>query len=95
MIHGNVTPSILACAFIPLLKNSLKDPGLTDIYRAIAGFSLLLKIFRRCILLVWGDKMHSDTLQFGFKKECSTGTATWLVQEMVLTPGDKANCSGA
>ena len=64
MTHGTVTPSILARAFIPLLKNSLKDPGLTDSYRAIAGSLLLLKIFERCILLVWGDKMHSDTLQF-------------------------------
>ena len=29
LIHGTVTPSLLACAFLPLLKSSLKDP--TDI----------------------------------------------------------------
>ena len=83
LTHGTVTPSVLACAFIPLLKNSLKDPALTDSYRAIAGSSLLLKIFERCILMVWGDKMNSDSLQFGFKKKCSTGTATWLIQEVL------------
>ena len=27
--------------------------------------------------------MNSDSLQFGFKKKCSTGTATWLVQEVL------------
>ena len=30
-----------------------------------------------------GDKMNSDSLQFGFKKNCSTGTATWIVQEVL------------
>ena len=35
--HGTVTRSLLACAFLPLLKNSLKDPADTKSYRAIAG----------------------------------------------------------
>ena len=81
LMHGTVTCSILSCAFIPLLKSSLKDPARTGIYRAIAGSSLILKCFEQCVLLLWGDKLHTDTLQFGYKKSCSTGTATWLVQE--------------
>jgi hypothetical protein len=40
-------------------------------------------MFERCILLVWGDQLHSDTLQFGFKLRCSTGRAKWLVQEVL------------
>ena len=43
LIHGTVTLSLLACAFLPLLKNSLKNPAYTNSYRAIAGSSLLLK----------------------------------------------------
>ena len=85
LTHGTVTRSILSCAFIPLLKSSLKDPAITDSYRAIAGSSLILKCFEQCILLVWGDQLHTDTLQFGFKKRCSTTTATWLVQEVLQT----------
>jgi hypothetical protein len=81
LTHGTVTRSILSCAFIPLLKSSLKDPASTDSYRAIAGSSLILKCFEQCVLLIWGDHLHTDSLQFGFKKHCSTGTATWLVQE--------------
>jgi hypothetical protein len=82
LTHGTVTRSVLACAFIPLVKGA-KDPALTSSYRAIAGSSLILKLFERCVLLVWGDRLHSDTLQFGFKKKCGTGTATWLVTEVL------------
>ena len=85
LTHGTVTRSILSCDFIPLLKSSLKDPSSTYSYRAIAGSSLILKSFEQCILLVWGDQLHTDTLQFGFKKRCSTSTATWLVQEVLQT----------
>ena len=85
LTHGTITRSILSCAFIPLLKSSLKDPASTDSYRAIAGSSLILKCFEQCILLVWGDQLHTDTLQFGFKKRCNTTTATWLVQEVLQT----------
>ena len=82
LLHGTITKSVLACAFIPLVKGS-KDPAQSGSYRAIAGSSLLLKLFERCVLLVWGDLLQSDSLQFGFKRRCSTGQATWLVQEVL------------
>ena len=69
---------MLTCAFIPLVKHALSSS-----YRAIGGSSPLLKLFERCILLFWGDKLHSDQLQFGFKQGCSTGQATWLAQEVL------------
>ena len=79
--HGHVTRSILACAFIPLIKSQLKDSHLCDSYRAIASSSLILKTFEQSILIIWGDKLSSDSLQFGFKRRCSTNQATWLVLE--------------
>merc|ERR1712082_256493 len=51
MIHGTVTLSLLACAFLPLLKGS-KDTAKTSNYRTIAGSSLLLKLFEQCVLLL-------------------------------------------
>ena len=45
MVHGEVTSSVLVCAFIPLLKSQLKDPTLPDSYRAIASSSLVLQVF--------------------------------------------------
>ena len=77
-MHGTVTKSVLACAFIPLVKAG-KDPALSGSYRAIAGSSLLLKLFE----LVWGDNLHSNQLQFGFKRQCSTSQATWMVHEVL------------
>ena len=83
LIHGTVTKSLLACAFLPLLK-SLKDPAKTDSYRAIAGSSLILKLMDNVILLLWGDLLESDSLQFGFKSKVSTTQCSWLVNEVSM-----------
>ena len=82
LIHGRVTDSLLACAFLPLLKSSLKDPADTGSYRAIAGSSLILKLFEKVILLIWGHLLGTDSLQFGFKAKTSTTQCSWLVQEV-------------
>ena len=82
LIHGSVTLSLLSCAFLPLFKGGLKDPSLTDSYRAIAGSSLLLKLFDNVILLIWGDRLGTDSLQFGFKSGTSTTECSWLMMEV-------------
>ena len=83
IFHGNMTLSLLACSFLPLLKSALKDPSDIGSYRAIAGSSLLLKLFEKVLLVIWGHLLSSDTLQFGFKKKTSTTQCTWLVTEVV------------
>merc|ERR1712013_546777 len=80
LLHGTVTLSLLACAFLPLLKSSLKDPSDPGSYRAIAGSSLILKLFEKIILLVWGHLLGTDSLQFGFKARSSTTPCSCLVQ---------------
>ena len=82
LVHGTVTPSLLACAFLPLLKSALKDPADTNSYRAIAGSSLLLKLFDQCVLIVWGHILASDTLQFGYKVGTGTTQCSWMVMEV-------------
>ena len=81
LTHGTVTKQLLACAFLPLLK-PMKDPASTDSYRAIASSSLILKLLDNVILLLWGDKLESDSLQFGFKAKVSTTQCSWLVSEV-------------
>ena len=83
LTHGNVSSYLLACCFLPLLKGPTKDPADTNSYRAIAGSSLILKLFEKVILLVWGHLLGSDSLQFGYKKKTSTTQCTWLVTEVV------------
>lgn len=82
LVHGTVTLSLLACAFLSLLKSSLKDPADTNSYRAIAGSSLLLKLFDQCVLQVWGHLLASDSLQFGYKKGTGTVQCSWMVMEV-------------
>ena len=82
LTHGKITPSMLACSFLPLLKSSLKDPADTGSYRAIAGSSLILKIFEKVIMMLWGHHLASDSLQFGFKAKTSTTQCTWMVTEV-------------
>jgi hypothetical protein len=53
LYHGNVTKTMLSVAFLPLLKGHLKDPADTASYRAIAGSSLILKLFKKTMLLMW------------------------------------------
>ena len=83
MYHGTVTPSLLACSFLPLLKSSLKDPADLSSYRAIAGSSLILKTFELVVIMLWGHLLSSDSLQFGYKAKTSTTHCTWLVSEVV------------
>jgi hypothetical protein len=54
LVHGDVTAQLLTFAFLPLFKGGLKDPAKTDSYRAIAGSSQLLKLFKNTVLLLWG-----------------------------------------
>ena len=77
LVHGTVSLNLLACGFLPLLKNSLKNSSDVNSYRAIAGSSLLLKLFDQVILLLWGDLMTSD-----YKAEYSTSQCSWFVMEV-------------
>ena len=83
LVHGKISHNILSCAFLPLLKSALKDPADTNSYRAIAGSSLILKIFEKTILELWGGLLSSDSLQFGYKAASSTTQASWLVHEVL------------
>ena len=83
LVHGRITPSLLACSFLPLLKSSLKDSSDPGSYRAIAGSSLILKVFEMVVILLWGSHLSSDSLQFGYKAKTSTTHCTWLVSEVI------------
>ena len=67
---------------LPLFKGGLKNPAVFDSYRAIVGASQLLKLFEYVILLVWGDGLQSDSIQFGFKSGVPTTQCTWLFNEI-------------
>ena len=82
MLDGTVTTSLLACGFLPLLKSPLKNPADPNSYRAIAGSSIILKLFDKVVLLLWGHLLCTDTLQLGYEVGTSTTQCSWLVQEV-------------
>ena len=82
LTHGTVTLQILSCASLSLFKGGLKSPDKFDSYRAIAGASQLLKLFEYVILILWGDTLTTDSMQFGFKAGVSTTQCSWLVHEV-------------
>ena len=82
LIHGSLTLQILTCAFLPIFKGGLKNPASSDSYRAIAGGSQVLKLFEYVILVLWGDLLGSDSLQFGYRSGTSTSQCSWLVTEV-------------
>ena len=64
--HGIVPYFILVCTLLPLVKDKLADITSSDNYRAIASGSLVLKLLDIVILILEGDKLQCDQLQFGF-----------------------------
>jgi hypothetical protein len=82
LVHGHISPMILACAFLPLQKGR-KDPSKCSSYRAIVGCSLVFKLMEYVVLDIWGWCIPQDSLQFGYRKKLSTQHCTWLLQEVV------------
>ena len=77
--HGYVPQVILLCTLVPLVKDNLGDITSSGNYRAIAGGSLLLKLIDLVIVLLEGDKLTYDTMQFAYQVKSSTTMCSWTV----------------
>ena len=70
--HESVPYFILLCTLLPLVKDNLGDITSSENYRAIASGSLLLKLLDLVVLILEGDKLACDQLQFGFQPKSGT-----------------------
>ena len=89
--HGEVPLSILVCTLLPLVKDNLGDLTQSDNYRAIAAGSQILKLLDIVILILEGEKLGCDQLQFGFQPKASTTMCSWAVTSVI----DMYNRQGA
>ena len=80
-MHGHVTNSLLLATLIPIPKDKLGDHTSSNNYRSIALSSLVLKIIDWIIILLFGESLGLDDLQFSYQKNCSTTMCTWMVIE--------------
>ena len=80
---GTVPAFLLLCTLVPIVKDNLGDITASDNYRAIAIGSLLLKWFDWLLLIIEGDKLSNDELQFGFQPKSSTSMCSWAVSTVI------------
>ena len=74
---------ILLCILLPIVKDDLGDITSSENYRAIASGSLLLKLLDIVILLLEGEKLGCDQMQFGFQAKSSTTMCTWAATSVI------------
>ena len=70
LIHGHVTDMLLMSSLVPLVKDKLGNLCSSENYRSIAISSLILKIFDWVLIILSGDKLQLDDLQFRYKAGC-------------------------
>ena len=83
LIHGHVSSVLMISTMIPLIKDKLGDICASSNYRSIALSSLILKIFDWVIILLYGERLNLDCLQFGYQPNVSTNMCTWVAVETI------------
>ena len=81
--HGWVPQIVLMCTLLPLVKDNLGDITSSNNYRAIAGGCLLLKLIDLVILVLEGDKLNFDPMQFAYQEKSSTSMCNWTVTSII------------
>lgn len=81
--HAVVPTAFLHGIVIPVIKNKRGDTTVTDNYRPITLSTCLSKLFELCIIELYGNKMITSPLQFGFKKKLGTMHAMYVLNNTV------------
>ena len=83
LVHGHVTVFLLLATLVPIIKDKLGSINNSKNYRSIAISSLILKLIDWIILILFGDTLALDDLQFAYHPGCSTTMCTWAVVETI------------
>ena len=74
--HGYLPLNILLATILPLVKDKKGDLEDSGTYRSICISSVMLKILDWVILILHGQKLESDELQFGYVRNSNMELAT-------------------
>ena len=83
LLHGHISSVLLLATLVPIVKDKLGNICSSDNYRSIAISSLILKIFDWVTILLYGDKLGLDELQFSYQPNISTNMCTWMAIETI------------
>ena len=83
LVHGHITLFLLLATLLPLIKDKLGSISSSSNYRSIAISSIVLKLFDWIILLLFGESLGLDDLQYAYQAGASTTMCTWAVLETI------------
>ena len=83
VVHSHVSQVLLLSTLVPLIKDKLGDISTSKNYRSVAISSILLKLIDWVIILLEGDSLGLNELQFAYQAGCSTVMCTWAALETV------------
>ena len=83
LIHGYVPDLLMVATLVPIIKDKLGDINSSKNYRSIAISNILLKIIDWIFLLISGDKLKLNDLQFAYQENASTTMCSWMVSETI------------
>ena len=83
LYHGHVTTFLLLATLVPIIKDKLASINNSKNYRSIAISSLLLKLIDWVALILFGETIGLDDLQFAYQGGASTSMCTWAVMETI------------
>ena len=84
LLRYSITPDAFGhSVVIPLLKNPDGNQFTSDNYRAITLSPVISKIFEMTVMMLIDDKLDSDPLQFGFKRNSSCNHALLTLRTVI------------
>ena len=81
--HSIVPDSFGHGVVIPLVKNADGNRFVTENYRGITISPVISKMCESLLMLLFEDKLASDSLQFGFKQNSSCNHALFTLRNVV------------
>ena len=82
-IHGHVSQHLLISTLVPLVKDKLGNISSSKNYRSVAISSLLVKLIDWVVILLNGESLKLNELQFAYQTGCSTVMCTWAAVETI------------
>ena len=79
-IHGYISIKLLECIMVPVVKDKNGDLCDSSNFRSIAISSIILKLLDWLIILLYGSKLKTDQMQFGFQAGSNPLLCSWLLQ---------------
>jgi hypothetical protein len=83
LLHAHASNVLLLSTLVPIIKDKMGDICSSKNYRSIAISSLILKIIDWVIIILFGECLHLDDLQFSYQSGRSTTMCTWLAIETI------------